>query len=99
MARIVASEAYRRVSRNESYSATPGPPIPAGQMHAMGRHADSTACGLTVADLHIWPALTFPRTYGQHCDECLVADVEIDVLDLTEVEPRAVDGEPAAAQL
>lgn len=99
MARIVASEAYRRVKRNEGRSATPGPPIPAGLMHAMGRHADSTACGLTVAELHVWPALTFPRTYGQHCDECLVADVDIDVIDLTQAEQSVVDGAPAAAQL
>lgn len=99
MARIVASEAYRRVKRNEGRSATPGPPIPAGLMHAMGRHADSTACGLTVAELHVWPALTFPRAYGQHCDECLVVDVIDDVIDLTEAEQRVVDVEPAAAQL
>lgn len=101
MARIVASETRRRVSRTESSSATPGPPIPGGLMHAMGRHADTTACGLTVRGLHVWPELSFPRRYGQHCAECLSTDL---LLDLTAAEhvggQLGRHGEaPAAAQL
>lgn len=88
VARIVVSEGSRRVQRDESYSATPGPAIPGGLMHAMGRHANTTSCGRPVLDsLHVWPSLSFPRAFGPHCQECL--DVS---------EPAATAGtEPDAA--
>lgn len=82
MARIVVSEASRRLQRDESYSATPGPAIPGGLMHGMGRHAATTSCGRAVeSGLHVWPALSFPRAYGPHCQECLDATEGVDASD------------------
>ena len=101
MTRIVASEHSRRLLRDESYSATPGPKIPGGLMHAMGRHADTTSCGRQVAadSLHVWPALTFPRAYGAHCPICLEAEAAtgpggLEVLALTRHE-SSVDAQPS----
>jgi hypothetical protein len=92
--RIVVSEGSRRVQRDESSSATPGPAIPGGLMHAMGRHAKTTSCGRPVVDsLHVWPSLSFPRAYGPHCQECLDA---ADPVSAEETAPVAVDtGIPA----
>jgi hypothetical protein len=39
-------------------------------MHASDNGAHSTLCGLVGADLHHWPALVFPRQYGNHCSVC-----------------------------
>ncbi len=101
MTRIVVSEHSRRLLRDESYSATPGPKIPGGLLHAMGRHADTTSCGRPVAadQLHVWPSLTFPRAYGAHCPRCLEAEAAtgpagLEVIDLTRREP-AVDAPPS----
>ena len=70
MTPYVVSERTRNVSRDESYSRSPGPAIPGGVMHASDKGAHSTLCGLVGADLHHWPALVFPRQYGSHCSVC-----------------------------
>lgn len=66
----VVSERTRNVTRDESYSRSPGPAIPGGVMHACDTGARSTLCGLAGPDLHHWPALVFPRGYGNHCIVC-----------------------------
>ena len=70
MTPYVVSERTRNVSRDESYSRSPGPAIPGGVMHACDQGAHSTLCGLVGPDLHHWPALVFPRRYGSHCSVC-----------------------------
>jgi hypothetical protein len=45
-------------------------------MHAFDEAADGTLCGLVGPDLHHWPALDFPRTYGPHCGACSDAMAE-----------------------
>ena len=70
MTPYVVSEQTRNVSRDESYSRSPGPAIPGGVMHASDNGAHSTLCGLAGPDLHHWPALVFPRRYGSHCSVC-----------------------------
>ena len=70
MTPYVVSERTRNVSRDESYSRSPGPAIPGGALHAYDEGANSTLCGLVGPDLHHWPALDFPRAYGTHCDAC-----------------------------
>ena len=66
----VVSERTRNVSRDESYSRSPGPAIPGGVMHAFDEAAQGTLCGLAGPGLHHWPGLDFPRYYGTHCDPC-----------------------------
>jgi hypothetical protein len=66
----VVSERTRIVTRDESYSRSPGPAIPGGVMHAFDEAAQGTLCGLVGPGLHHWPALDFPRSYGTHCDAC-----------------------------
>jgi hypothetical protein len=66
----VVSERTRIVTRDESYSRSPGPAIPGGVMHAFDQAAQGTLCGLVGPGLHHWPALDFPRSYGTHCDAC-----------------------------
>ena len=61
MTLYVVSERTRNISRDESYSRSPGPAIPGGVMHASDKGAHSTLCGLVGPDLHHWPALVFPR--------------------------------------
>ena len=39
-------------------------------MHAFDEATRGTLCGLVGPDLHHWPALDFPRSYGPHCDVC-----------------------------
>ena len=70
MTPYVVSERTRNLSRDESYSRSPGPAIPGGVMHAYEKDANSTLCGLAGPDLHHWPALDFPRSYGAHCVAC-----------------------------
>jgi hypothetical protein len=66
----VVSERTRNVSRDESYSRSPGPAIPGGALHAFDEASRGTLCGLVGPDLHHWPALDFPRSYGTHCGAC-----------------------------
>jgi hypothetical protein len=66
----VVSERTRNVSRDESYSRSPGPAIPGGALHAFDEASRGTLCGLVGPDLHHWPALAFPRSYGTHCGAC-----------------------------
>ena len=66
----VVSERTRNVSRDESYSRSPGPAIPGGVMHAFDEATQGTLCGLVEPGLHHWPGLDFPRYYGNHCSAC-----------------------------
>ena len=66
----VVSERIRNVTRDESYSRSPGPAIPGGIMHGFDEIAQETLCGLAGLELHHWQALEFPRFYGTHCDVC-----------------------------
>ena len=70
MTPYIVSERTRNVTRDESYSRSPGPAIPGGVMHAFDEVSRGTLCGLAGPDLHHWPALDFPRTYGTHCEAC-----------------------------
>jgi hypothetical protein len=73
----VVSERMRIVSRDESYSRSPGPAIPGGVMHAFDEAARGTLCGLAGPGPHHWPALDFPRYYGTHCGACSDALAEV----------------------
>lgn len=69
---IVVSESMNHVRRDESYSSPAGPAIPAGVMHGAPADQVETLCGRELpADWHVWPDLTFPRTFGRHCPECV----------------------------
>lgn len=87
---IVVSESLRVVQVAESYATTPGPSIPGGVMHGKSPRAMSTLCDLEVADaLHVWPALSFPRRYGRHCESCLDATAELMDLDAAKIPTEA----------
>ncbi len=80
---VVVSESVRQVLRDASYSNTPGPSIPGGVMHGTALDTGSTVCGVAIESLHVWPHLSFPRTYGSHCPDCV--DVSERAVDLTSV--------------
>lgn len=68
---VVASEDIRHVRRDESYVSAAGPPIPGGLLHGKVPNASATLCRIDASTLHEWPSLSFPRTYGLHCDVCI----------------------------
>ncbi len=72
---IVVSESIKHVRRDESYSSSVGPAMPAGVMHATPAEGITTLCGLELPEeWHVWPQLSFPRAFGPHCATCVYFD-------------------------